>query len=313
MIGDRDKLYTSQFFKSLFHQLGTTLNLSTAAHPQTDGQSEITNKTIEQILRSFCYANQAQWLYHLPLAEFSYNNTESSTTGFSPFYSCYGYHPKTPINLSSLTPTIDVLENIQTVHSLIHENIKIAKAFQKHYHDKHVQTPPTFSVTDKVILSTSDLLIRGQQCPKLKQKYVGPFTITEIINPQVYKLDLPPELECHPVFHTSKLRPWDTDTCTSDIPDPLVGRTVSFPTSPVIHMIVDCKIGPYQRLYQRGTSLLLKVRYTGLPPNADEWLPYELLMHSPLFTDFAKGNTFFTMQNSDTYQLHKSKYPRRFH
>jgi hypothetical protein len=58
MIGDRDKLHTSQYFRSLFEQLGTTLNLSTAAHPHTDGHTTITHRTIEQILRSLCYANQ---------------------------------------------------------------------------------------------------------------------------------------------------------------------------------------------------------------------------------------------------------------
>jgi hypothetical protein len=151
MIGNIDKLYTSQYFRYSFEQLGTTLNLSTAAHPQTDGQTEITHRTIEQILRYFCYANQAQWLYHLPLAKFDYNNTECSTTGFCPFYSCYGFHPQTPISLSLTTPRIDVMETIHTTHSLIHENIKIAKAFQKHCHGRFKQSPHAFAINDKVV------------------------------------------------------------------------------------------------------------------------------------------------------------------
>jgi hypothetical protein len=103
MIGDKDKLYTSQYFKSLLEELGTTLNLSTAAHPQTDCQTEFTHRTIEQSLRYF-YVNQVHWLYHLPLAELYYKNTAVSTIGFSTFYSCYGFHPQTPISLSLITP-----------------------------------------------------------------------------------------------------------------------------------------------------------------------------------------------------------------
>jgi hypothetical protein len=179
------------------------------------------------------------------------------------------------------------METIHTTHSLIHENIKIAKAFQKHYHHRNKQPPPAFAINDKGMLAIADLLIRGQICPKLKHRFFGAFTVIECINPQVYRLELPYEMECHPGFHVSILRPWDTDTCTSHIPDPLVGRAISSPASPIIDKIVDCKIGPYQRLYQHGPTLLLKVQYIGLPRTADEWIPYGLLMHSPSFIHFA--------------------------
>jgi hypothetical protein len=148
-------------------------------------------------------------------------------------------------------------ETIHNTHSLIHENMKIAKAFQKQNHDRNKQPPPAFAINDKVMLSTEDLLIRGEICQKLKQRFVGPFTVIECINPHVYRIELPSEMECHPVFHVSELRPWDTDTCTSEIPNPLVGRATSSPASPIIDKIVECKIGPYQRLYQRRPTLLL--------------------------------------------------------
>ena len=73
--------------------------MSTAYHPQTDGQTERTHKTIEQILRGFIHAQHDDWLHALPLAEFSYNNSVHSATGYSPLEAIYGINPLTPHDL----------------------------------------------------------------------------------------------------------------------------------------------------------------------------------------------------------------------
>ena len=141
LIGDRDPRYTSHFFRSLMTDLRTTLSLSTAYHPQTDGQTERVHRTIEQILRSYVHTNHDQWLEHLSLAEFSYNNNVHSSTEYSPFMANCGFDPRTPMDL--ITPPFEssqgtdhLLDKLFAIHRLIADQLKIAKEVQKHYADK---------------------------------------------------------------------------------------------------------------------------------------------------------------------------------
>ena len=92
IVSDRDPRFTGAFWKTLHEHLGTTLSFSTAYHPQTDGQSERANRTIEQMLRPFVRSTSMEWDVVLPLLEFSYNNSISPSTGFSPFFLNYGHH-----------------------------------------------------------------------------------------------------------------------------------------------------------------------------------------------------------------------------
>ncbi len=84
----------AQFTKELSARLGITLSLSTAYHPQTDGQTERVNQEIEQYLRLFTAAHQEDWLDWIPLAEFTYNNRVHSSTNESPFFLNYGHNPR---------------------------------------------------------------------------------------------------------------------------------------------------------------------------------------------------------------------------
>ena len=93
IISDRDKLFTSKFWNTWTRQLGTKIKLSTAYHPQTDGQTKQTNQTLEQYLRHYINFKQNNWIDLLPLAQFAYNNHQHSTTRTSPFYANYGKHP----------------------------------------------------------------------------------------------------------------------------------------------------------------------------------------------------------------------------
>ena len=203
---------TSDFWKSLFQSLQTRLNLSSAYHPQTDGQTERTHRTIEQILRAYVHKEHSLWLRLLPHAEFSYNNLQHSSTGFSPFEALYGYQPLTPIRLlepppaDSLMSHDEFLQHLHDIHFLIADNLAIAKEYQKHYANQRVKHAHTFRVGDKVLLSTEHLVLRNSPCRKFKQRYLGPYAIVSKISDQVYKLELPPELNCHPVFHVSKLK-----------------------------------------------------------------------------------------------------------
>jgi hypothetical protein len=89
IISDRDRRFLSHFWQALFKALGTELRFSTAFHPQTDGQSERANRTLEEVLRHFVSPRQDDWDDHLDLAEFAINDSVSPSTGYTPFYLAY--------------------------------------------------------------------------------------------------------------------------------------------------------------------------------------------------------------------------------
>ena len=93
LVSDRDKVFTSQFWKALFQTLGTQLALSTAYHPQSDGQSERVNQHVEMYLRCAISDTPKKWKHWLPLAELWYNSSFHSAIGCSPFKALYGYDP----------------------------------------------------------------------------------------------------------------------------------------------------------------------------------------------------------------------------
>src|SRR5262249_13298676 len=103
IVSDRDKIFTSNFWRHLLALLDVRPNLSTAFHPQSDGQTERVNQTLEQYLRVFCDYQQDNWQDLLSRAEFAYNNAVHASTGHSPFFANYGYHPIAPSTIMSHT------------------------------------------------------------------------------------------------------------------------------------------------------------------------------------------------------------------
>ncbi|GJP29614.1 hypothetical protein CLOM_g18793, partial [Closterium sp. NIES-68] len=97
IISNRDPKFTLKFWQDMRARYGTRLQFSSAYHPQTDGQTESTNQTIEQLIRTNC-SDRNKWEDALPMLEFSYNNAPSATTNHSPFYLNYGMDPIVPIS-----------------------------------------------------------------------------------------------------------------------------------------------------------------------------------------------------------------------
>jgi transposase InsO family protein len=212
IISDRDPRFTSSFWSELWKRMGTKLAMSTAYHPQTDGQTERANRSIEDILRAYVGKKQDDWDEHLTAVEIAYNNSKQLSTGFSPFYLNYGQHPSFPLS-SAIQPASEtgnasveqLLERLQDDLVVAEQNVAKAQEQQQKQANQH-RSDIQFEVGQKVWLSTSDLRLRMKITPKLSPRWIGPFLIKRKLSPLNYELDLPSTLSIHPVFHVSKLR-----------------------------------------------------------------------------------------------------------
>ncbi|XP_071705189.1 uncharacterized protein [Rutidosis leptorrhynchoides] len=212
IISDRDSRFTSKFWQSLQEALGTRLDMSTAYHPQTDGQSERTIQTLEDMLRACVIDFGNGWDKYLPLAEFSYNNSYHASIGAAPFEALYGRKCRSPICWNEvgdrhLTGPEIIHETTEKIVQ-IKERLKTARSRQKSYADVR-RKPLEFQVGDMVMLKVSPWkgVIRFGKRGKLKPRYVGPFKIIERIGPVAYRLELPQQLAgVHNTFHVSNLK-----------------------------------------------------------------------------------------------------------
>lgn len=104
IVSDRGSQLVSAFWAQFSNRLGVALKRSSSFHPQTDGQTERINSIMEAYLRAFCNFHQDDWVDWLPLAEFTSNSTVSESTGVSPFFANYGFHPKLGVEARKPTP-----------------------------------------------------------------------------------------------------------------------------------------------------------------------------------------------------------------
>ncbi|KAD6119027.1 hypothetical protein E3N88_10298 [Mikania micrantha] len=172
IISDRDSRFMSRFWQTLQNALGTQINMSTAYHPQTDGQTKRTNQTLEDMLRSCVIDFGGSWDIHLPLVEFSYNNSYHTSIQCAPFEALYGRKCRSPICWSEVGESQiigpEFIQETTNKIALIQERIKAARDRQKSYTDNR-RRPLEFQIA--------------------------------------YRLELPPELgNIHDVFHVSNLK-----------------------------------------------------------------------------------------------------------
>ncbi|GJZ39537.1 putative reverse transcriptase domain-containing protein [Tanacetum coccineum] len=199
IICDRDPRFASNFWRSLQNALGTNLDMSTAYHPQTDGQSERTIQTLEDMLRACAIDFGKGWVNHLPLVEFSYNNSYHASIKAAPFEALYGRKCRSPVcwtevgEAQILGPEL-IQETTEKIVQ-IKQRMQAARDRQKSYADLK-RKPMEFQVGDKVMLKVSPW--KGVVCfgkrGKLNPRYVGPFKVLEKVGKVAYKLELPEEL-----------------------------------------------------------------------------------------------------------------------
>ena len=212
IVSDRDSRFTSETWKEFLRLSGIRPRISTAFHPQTDGQTERLNQTIEAYLWGCVGKEQDDWVRLLPMAEFTYNNLTTTGNGMSPFYANYGFHPATmnpaatePLNLASQAYT----HWMRTMHDESRKGLEDAQERMRRYADPARKEPPAYQVGDLVMLNGRNIKTR-RPSKKLDHKNHGPYQIKKIVSPLAVCLTLPRKWKIHNVFHVSLLEPYRT-------------------------------------------------------------------------------------------------------
>ena len=216
-MSDRDPRFTAYFWKSFQKAMGTRLTMSTASHPQIDGQSEGTIQVLEDMLRPCVLDHQGSWEELLPLVEFAYNNSYQASIQMAPYEALYGRPCRSPlcwteVGESSITGP-DLIRDTSEKVSLIRERLLTAQSRQKSYADVR-RRPLEFEVSDHVFLKVTPKrgVVRFGKRGKLSSRFIGPFEILERIGTVVYRLALPPSMSgVHEVFHVFMLLKYTPD------------------------------------------------------------------------------------------------------
>jgi hypothetical protein len=317
ILSDRGAIFLSKFWKALFRILRTELLVTTAYHPQTDGQSERTNQVVEIALRHLVSPNKRDWPHHLTAVEYAMNNLPSATTGLSPMQFLTGMEPKTGLDWATLNvassgvqSTAEWLQQRQTYYREALDSITFSQARMSIYYDRKHQ-PITFIPGDMVYIILAKGTHPGYRLPfdisdKLSQRCVGPFKVIEAVGKLAYKLDLPVNWKIHPVISVVHLEKHVPDPYDRDLPPPpdIVNDQDSPHEEYQVEEIIRKRYNRKKKRYE------YRVKWKGYDNTHNTWEPREHLSNAPdLLDEFEKSHG--TQQIVSTFILPAKESPLR--
>ena len=254
IVSDRDGRFISRFWKEVCRLLGIQQGMSTAYHPQTDGQTERMNRVLEDMLRAYVNPMLNSWDEKLSAVEFAVNNAWQRSTKSTPFILNFGERPHTPTEIAlnckvpaakkfaqdwhmTVAQARKLLEGaeqrctsaeerqlqVDRAVKVAKDNITQAQSRQKLDADKRRSLEPSFDPGCDVLLNTRNLHWKHPGARKLLPLWIGPYKVVERVGKLAYKLKLAPEMKMHPMFHVSLLKKYDAH-----------GRKVFSPSSHII-------------------------------------------------------------------------------
>ncbi|SPO30394.1 related to pol protein [Ustilago trichophora] len=284
IVSDRGRQFISKTWAEFISSIGARHSLSTAYHPQTDGQTERVNQVLEQYLRMYCNYEQNDWVKLLVTAAFVYNNAVHSSIGVSPFFACYGWNPKSHPEI----PARLGVNNLKLAEFLVqgHERYKYLQDQIRHaqsraveqYNRKHKDLE--LKVGDMVYINRKNWKTR-RPTAKLDTRFAGPYPVKERIGRRAYRITLPASLKVHDVFHISMLEPAKSSSLAqrSQLPvdPPLPDEELEYEVEAIVGKQV------------RNGQLEYKVLWRGYPEEAASWEPQALLSCPDLIREYEES------------------------
>jgi hypothetical protein len=301
IITDRGTTFASRFFTALTARLGVNSKLSTAFHPQTDGQTERLNQTLEQYLRCYINYDQDDWVEHLPMAQYAYNTATTETTKVSPFFANHGFNPdihKTP-TLGPDNPQATLrADQLQDLHKHLQQELSSVRTRMAKYYNTRRMKGPSLKEGDKAYLLRKNITTK-RPSDKLDFKKLGPFIISRKISENNYELSLPKTMRIHPIFHISLLEPAPKSA------QPQKGRIEVAPNQEYeVEAILN------ERRKGRGKQYL--IRWKGFDSSEDTWEPVKNLTGCrEAFQRFQESRDRPTSQGPKRSRKEATNRPRR--
>ncbi len=269
--------------RTLYKWLGIELGITTAYHPQANGQVECKNQEVEVYLCMFISKRQDDWVNLLPTAEFVINSWLNSATGHTPFEMLYGYTPDftVPVGRPTGIPVLD--KRLQHLHSLRTDaEAALHLSKQRMQDDRRIDIKPSFKVGDKVWLQAKNIKVH-QQSAKLGPKQLGPFEVKKVVSHVDYQLALPPALKVHDTFHVNRLSAYKGNEVNGLLPPPPDPVTIEGEEEYEVDHIRDSKLF--------GRTLKFLIHWKGYGKGEDTWEPAKNLDHAPhALQDFYSQN-----------------------
>jgi len=267
IISDRGPQFAAQVTQELWRKLGIKQKLSTAFHPQTDGESERVNQEIEQYLRICGNFQQDDWAALLPIIEFVHNVRPHRSMHKSPFEVWYGFQPtfKPPLYLQTRLQSVD--ERIKYLEQVRKEvTAALLLAAQEMRKSGPTVESHVFHKDDLVLLEATNLQTTHPKA-KLAPRRYGPFKVLWA-SPTNCKLELPPQMRIHPVFHNSLLKPYKETMAH--------GPNFARPPPEIVggeegHYEIERILTSRPTRNRRSTQYLVK--WKGYPDSENSWLP----------------------------------------
>jgi hypothetical protein len=301
VITDRDSRWTSSFWKEICRQMNIRRGMSSAYHPQSDGQMEVMNQVLEIALRCYVGVDRDDWDCYLNGFSLSYNNTPHSATKYAPAFLLYGYLPRTNNNKFRLANDVidrapdhanhnpNFISDLDADHTILEleshrlrakECLVESQALQKRNYNKG-RIVPDIEVGDKILLNLKSLRLTepGESLgKKLIQLYDGPFEVTEKLSNLSYRVKLPSSYRIHNVLNIAHLEKYHESTSEWGA---RVKREAKREALAETEWEVDRIVGEKYR--RKGTRRVpyYRVRYTGYGPEQDEWIPRSWLRNAP--------------------------------
>lgn len=240
IVSDRGTTFVNTFWDAVCSQLRINVALTTAYHPESDGQTEIANAFLEQYLRQYVNFAQDDWVKWLPLAEFAANNATSSSTNMSPFFANYAFHPRMsfgpprPLVTGSSRHVqnqhkagVEFVKKMNDIFDVLYENLAVSQNKQEKHANANRQPHPAYRPGDEVYLDSRNIT-SARPVKKLDNKFYGPFQIDKVLDSHSYQLKLPDEFgRTHRTFHPSLLMPANQPGIPGQVDPPAAPITIN--------------------------------------------------------------------------------------